>query len=226
MIDARAAHSTDQGLELDSGYANPQSDGCPVVATASGKIVAMFGATPAAPTLWPPVQAPGTTDSNARAARLNRTIAWQTGTLAGFLAERHKLDDFNRITQLLDALVAVKTSGESLAFDVSPGGGASGSQMTTTVAKVLEQNATLPLVAELLKIKADLADKKMRRSARDINRRFGSVLSQAKTASARQVQDWKPAAFSPYYRPAAELALTWRSEADRALAARIDAVGR
>ena len=220
--ECHATRTVGNDFEIES-YALQQSGGCPVLGAESGKVVAIIGSAEAPPTLWPNTQPATVTDQNIRAARLNRTIDWKTTTIAGFLGERHKIEDINRTTRLLYALAAVKVSGESLQLD-GPLGGAGGAN--TSVLKVLEQNATLPMVAELMKIKADLADKKMRIATRDISRRVASVLGQAKSASTRQIQDLKTVVFSPYHRSAVELALKWRGEADQALNTTMDATGR
>lgn len=92
--------------------------------------------------------------------------------------------------------------------------------------KELEQNAALPMVAELMKLNSALTDTKTRVAVRDITRRLSSILSQANSASSRQVQDMKTIVFSFCHRPAAELALKWRAEADQALNASLDKFGR
>lgn len=221
--ECHASRTVGNDLEIESS-ALQQSGGCPVLGADSVKVIAIIASANPPPTLWPGGQAAAGSDSNTRAARLNRAIDWKPATLAGFLGERRKIEDFNRTTRLLYAVAAVKVGGESLQLDGPLGGSAGGA--TTTVLKVLEQNAALPMVAELMKIKTDLADKKMRSSVRDIDRRIGSILSQAKSAGTRQIQDMKSAAFSPCHRPAAELALKWRGEADQALTTAINAIGR
>ena len=224
--ECHATRTVGNDFEIES-YAIQQSGGCPVIDGTSGKLVAIIGSAEPPPSLWPGYQQNTGTEQNAKAARLNRTIDWKTTTIAGFLAERHKIEDLNRTTRLLYALAAVKVTGEALQLDGSLGGSNSGiGGATTTVLKVLEQNASLPMVAEMMKIKSDLADKKMKVAARDINRRVASILGQAKSASSRQLQDLKTVTFSPYHRPAAELALKWRGEADQTLNTAIDAVGR
>jgi len=226
--ECHATRTAGNDFEIES-YALQQSGGCPVIAAASGKVVAIIGSVDAPPTLWPNTQPTTGSDQNIRAACLNRTIDWKTTTLAGFLGERHKIDDLNRTTRLLYALAAVKISGESLQLEGPLGGGAGAAGFggaTTTVLKVLEQNTALPMVTELIKVKADLADKKVRTSARDITRHVVSILGQAKSASTRQVLDMKSAVFAPCHRPAAELALKWRGEADQALNTTLEAMGR
>ena len=223
--ECHATRTVGNDFEIES-YALQQSGGCPVIGGESGKVVAIIGSPEPAPTLWPNPQPTYGTDQNIRAARLNRTIDWKTTTIGGFLGERHKIEDINRTTRLLYALAAVKVNGESLQLDAPLGGAGNLGGANMSVLKVFDQNTSLPMVAELMKIKADLADKKVRIAARDISRRVSSILSQAKSASTHQVQDLKSVVFSPYHRPAAELALKWRAEADQVLNATIDAIGR
>ena len=223
--ECHATRTAGNDFEIES-YALQQSGGCPVIAAASGKVVAIIGSVDAPPTLWPNTQPTTGSDQNIRAACLNRTIDWKTTTIGGFLGERHKIEDINRTTRLLYALAAVKVNGESLQLDAPLGGAGNLGGANMSVLKVFDQNTSLPMVAELMKIKADLADKKVRIAARDISRRVSSILSQAKSASTHQVQDLKSVVFSPYHRPAAELALKWRAEADQVLNATIDAIGR
>ena len=136
-------------------------------------------------------------------------------------------NDIPQIFSLLppQAEEALRFIGSGMVIDTLGGAGNLGGA-NMTVLKVLDQNTSLPMVAELMKIKTDLADKKVRSSARDITRRVASILGQAKSASTRQVQEMKTVVFSPYHRPAAELALKWRGEADQALNTTIDAIGR
>jgi len=200
----------------------PPSYGCPLLSAQSGKVVAIFSSNPVGdtPSLWPNAQPATGAEPRTRAARLNRTVEWKPTTIASFLGERRKIDDLNKITRLLEALAAVKVTGESLQLDGALGGDG------TTVHKVLVENAALPMVAELVKIQADLTGKKMGLAARDIKRRLVSVLSQAKNASSKQVQEMKGIVFSSCHRPLAELALKWRAEADQAVNATLDTLSR
>ena len=224
--ECHATRTVGNVFEIES-YALQQSGGCPVLGGESGKVIAIIVAADAPPTLWPTTQPAYGSDQNIRAARLNRTIDWKTTTLPAFLGERHKIEDINRTTRLLYALAAVKINGEALQLEGPLGGAGGGSSVggaTTSVLKVLEQNAALPMVTELMKLKTDLANKKVHSSARDINRHVSSILGQAKSASTRQIQDLKSLVFSSCHRPAAELALKWRGEADQALNTAIDAI--
>jgi hypothetical protein len=170
--------------------------------------------------LWPNAQPATGAEARTRAARLNRNVEWKPTTIPSFRGERRKIDDMNKTTRLLGALAEVKVTGESLQLDGPLGGG------NTTVHKVLAENAALPMVAELVKIQTDLTSKKMGLSARDIKRRISSVLSQAKNASSKQVQEMKTSVFSPCHRPMAELALKWRAEADQAVKTTLDTLSR
>jgi hypothetical protein len=220
MIECQAARTTGNDIELESSNI-AQSTGCPLFSAQSGKVIGILSAGSAAapPSLWPVPQQASADDTNTRAARLNRTITWKPITVAAFLAERRKIDEMNKTTRLLQALAGVRVSGDTLQLS-GPLGGA------TTVLKELEQNAALPMVAELMKLNSALTDTKTRVAARDITRRLSSILGQANSASARQVQDMKTIVFSFCHRPAAELALKWRAEADQALNASLDKFGR
>jgi hypothetical protein len=200
----------------------PPSYGCPLLSAQSGKVIAIFSSGPGgdAPSLWPNAQPATGAAPRTRAARLNRNVVWKPTTIASFLGERRKIDDMNKITRLLHALAAMRVTGESLQLDGTLGGG------NTTASKVLAENAALPMVAELLKIQADLTGKKMGMSARDLKRRIVSVLGQAESASTRQVQEMKGLVFSSCHRPLAELALKWRAEADQAVKTTLDTLSR
>lgn len=219
--DCRIARTVGNDFELTINTI-PASYGCPLLSAQSGKVIAILGsgAAETAPTLWPNTQQAPVSDPITRAARINRTIEWKPATIAAFLAERHKIDDINKTSRLLFAMAAVKVVGTSLQLNAALGSGGA------TVLKVLEQNAALPMVAELMKIQTDLDVKKMGIATNDIKRRLSSILSQAKTASARQIQEVKGSAFSSFHRPAAELALKWRAEAEQATTAALDIIGR
>lgn len=210
VVECSAARTTGNDFEFD-GNSNPQSYGCPLLSAQSAKVIGIISPGPAAATtVWPDTQQAIASTQTNRAARLNRPIDWKASTLGAFFNERRKIDDLNKTTRLLHALAGVQVVGVALQLEGPLGG-------NTTVRKVLEQNASLPMVVELMKIQADLAGKKVGIAPRDIKRRIASILSQAKATSARQVQDLKGIAFSSYHRPAAELALKWRGEADQAV---------
>jgi hypothetical protein len=221
ILEYRITRTDGNDFDLEANTI-PSSYGCPLLSAESGKVIAIFssGSTGAAPTLWPNAQQATGAESRTRAARLNRTIEWKPTTIAGFLGERHKIDDMNKITRLLHALAAMRVAGESLQLDATLDGG------NTTANKVLAENAALPMVTELMKIQTDLTGKKMGMAARDIKRRLVSVLGQAKNASSRQVQEMKVIVFSSYHRSLAELALKWRAEADQAVNATLDTLSR
>ena len=115
----------------------------------------------------------------------------------------------------------MRVTGDALLLD-----GRLGGSTTTTTLQVFQQNAALPMVAELMKIQSEQAEKKKRIAARDINHRVASILGQAQSVSTRQVSELKAMSLSSYHRPAAELALKWRSEADTALGGKLDSLGR
>ena len=211
-LDCRIAKTTGNDFEIET-YGTQQSQGCPLLAAASGKVVAILsGGPPSADlTLWQNPQQTTNYDSRTRAARLNRTIEWKPSTISGFLDERRKIDDMNKTTRLLHALASARVAGEALLIGGTQGGG------TTTMIQVLNQNASSPLVVALRKVQTDLANKKVRVAVRDINRSLANILGDAQNASTRQVQEFRGTAFSFHHRPLAEAALKWRVEADQSL---------
>lgn len=203
--------ANDFGLET---YLTEQSAGCPVIAADSGKVVGMLAPSTAAASLWPdPLQAGYANPVTPRVQRINRTIEWRKSTLAAFLTERRKLDEFNQITRLLGALALVRYSTTGLELDGTIAG------TSVTVSQVLEQNPSLPLVGELKKLHADLTSTKgVRLAGRDITRRLDRVFQDAVSIGKRQTQDIKVATLSPFHRTLAENSLKWRTEADQAMA--------
>ena len=221
VLDCRISKTNGTDFDIET-YATQQSQGCPLLAAASGKVIAIFsnGSTSADLTLWPNTQQNTGTEPRTRAARLNRTLEWKPSSLNAFLNERRKIDDLNKTTRLLHALASVTVTGESLQLGGTQGGG------TTTMTQVIQQNATDPLVVALKKVQTDLANKKVRVAERDITRRLASILGDAQNASVRQVTEFKGTAFSFYHRPLVESTLKWRAEADQALKATLVTLAR
>ncbi|MCX6868581.1 MAG: hypothetical protein NTV46_20720 [Verrucomicrobia bacterium] len=220
-LDCRIAKTTGNDFEIET-YGTQQSQGCPLLAAGSGKVIAIFctGTTSADLTLWQNPQQTTGSDARTRAARLNRPIEWKTSSLNGFLDERRKIDDLNKTTRLLHALASVRVAGTFLQLGGALGGG------STTMTQVLQQNATNPLVVALKKVQTDLSNTKVRVAERDITRRLANILGDAQNAGTRQVQEFKGTVISFYHRPIADTSLKWRTEADQALKATLLTLAR
>lgn len=216
-LQAIECHPTDiVGNDFGLDASGEQSSGLPVVATDSGKVVAILAQAPPTIALWPDPQAGAFVDPvPPRAHRVNRSIDWKKSTIAAFLAERRKIDEINSTTRLLHAVAQVRFAGTELQID----GAITDSNLS--IRQILDQNAALPMVVELKKLESDLSAKKVRASERDISRRVDRCFQEAASIGRRQTQDLKVANFSFLHKPSAEAALKWRAEADKALAATI-----
>jgi hypothetical protein len=214
LSECRIAAAGQTDMELDA-YGLDGNQGCPLFDAESGKVIGIIARAAAAPgDVWgasdttPQIERP-------KGARLNRTIEWKDSTIAAFLGERRKIDDANRITQLLYALAALDPSPEGMNLDATAGG-------NKTARQVLDDNKAMAAVQELLKLQESLGAAKMRMSERDIKRRIGSVFSQVGSASRRQSEDLRKIVFTPFHKPLAEACLRWRQDAEDKLA---DALG-
>lgn len=216
-LHAIECHPTDiVGDNFGLDASGEQSSGLPVVATDSGKVVAILAQAPPTMALWPDPQAGAFVDPvPPRAHRVNRSIDWKKSTIAAFLAERRKIDEINSTTRLLHAVAQVRFAGTELQIDGSI------TDSNLSIRQILDQNAALPMVVELKKLESDLSAKKVRASERDISRRVDRCFQEAASIGRRQTQDLKVANFSFLHKPSAEAALKWRAEADKALAATI-----
>ncbi len=219
-LQAIECHPTDiVGANFGLDASGEQSSGLPVVATDSGKVVAMLAPAPLAIPLWPDPQAGSYVDPvPPRAHRVNRAIDWKKSSISAFLAERKKIDELNSTTRILHAVAQIRFAGNELQLDGSI------TDSNLSVRQILDQNAALPMVVELKKLHSDLSAKKVRASERDISRRVDRSFQEAASIGRRQTQDLKIANFSFLHKPSAEAALKWRAEADKALAATIESL--
>lgn len=214
MLDCRITKTIGSDFDLET-YGTQQSQGCPLFAAESGKVVAIFSSGPTSGdlSLWSNPQQTTDYEQRTRAARLNRTIEWKPSSLNAFLDERRKIDDMNKTTRLLHALASVRVAGLSLQLGGAPGDG------STSMLQVIQQNSTHPLVVTLQKVQTDLANTKVRMAERDITRRIAKILGDAQILGTRQTTEFKGTVFSFYHRTFAENTLKWRGEADQALKA-------
>ena len=212
MLSCRVAKINDLDFEIDSN-ALSQNFGCPLFAADSGKVIAIFSPSmgEASRTLWPDDTSNRSDEARTRAVRLNRPIAWKPMNMTGFLEERRKIDDLNKITRMLHALASVKVSDEAIEF----GGPIEGSRLA--MAQVIQQNAAPGVAAALKKVQSDLANKKVRVAQRDILRGLVKILGETKSNGSRQATELKSIGLSAYHRALAGSALKWHAQADQAI---------
>ena len=154
------------------------------------------------------------------AARLNRTIDWKPSTIGSLLAERRKIEELKRMTQLVDAAASLTPGASGLNLDATVAGG------TQTARQIFDANKALPVVQELLKLNENLSSQKVRLSESDIKRQVGSVFGQLGTASRRSATEMRAMKPSPCNRAEMENILKWYDEAEKHLAATLAGTGR
>jgi len=150
--------------------------------------------------------------------RLDKKTEWAATNIGSFLKEGQRIADTDRLTRLVTAIAAIDPMGGGASL---AGGVGSGWSME----KVFEENPEMRVITELKEIEEWLASRKLKPSERDVKKRYSSVFGQVGSASRRQMQEFDPAKFSPYYREAAKQSAEWRKEAEEELANVVKALG-
>lgn len=206
------------GIEFNA-YETPEILGYPLFSGENGALIGIVvpSQRPAA-SLW---EVPQPSESGLPlAARLNRTIDWKPATIGSLLAERRKIDELKRMTQLVEAAASLTPGTSGLSLDATVAGG------NQTARQILDANKSLPVVQELLKLNDSLSSQKVRLSESDIKRQVGSVFGQLGTASRRNATELRAMKPSPCNRQEMESVLKWYDEAEKRLAATLAGSGR
>ena len=199
---------TDDGISIDPALLQGKTGG-PLLESATGKVLAIVinPATEPQHQLWSepagsgqPGEAPPL-----RANRLNRRVLWKATPIGAFLADAKKIAEYNRLTGVAQALSVLNTS---------PGLG-----LTTTISgsftaqSILAAAKDLPIAAEVINLRDDIASKHVRIGEADLKKRIASLMSSAMTQMQRPEAELVPAKLDAYHRPYAEESLTWRKDA-------------
>ena len=201
-----AQGQSDETISIDMNLAQGKA-GAPLLESATGKLLAIIIDPSADPQrqLWSEPNGQGGEPDSLRAVRLNRRLPWKAIPIATFLAESKKLADYNRFTGVAQALGVLTTSpGLGLTTNVA------GSH---TALSILTAARDLPIAAEVITLRDDLASKRLRLGEADLKNRIASLNSSAATQMQRAAADFVPAKFNPYHRPYAEEAVKWRKDA-------------
>jgi len=207
-----AQGQTDDIISVDLNLLQGKTGG-PMLESASGKVLAIIvdpGAEPQRQ-LWSEPAAAGQSGElgTLRACRLNRRVLWKSVPIGNFLADAKKINEYNRLTGVAQALAVLNTSpGFGLSTTIS------GSH---TALSILTEAKDLPIATEVITLQADVASKRLRIGEADLKKRFSSLMSSATTQMQRGDADFDPAKFDAYHRPYAEDSLKWRKEAMKRL---------
>lgn len=142
------------------------------------------------------------------ASRLDVALKWQKSSLGGFLTARDTLAQFDRTTQLIAAMGALRPSVEGLNLDARVGGSA-------TVRSVFQDNKDLNVVSQVMRIEKDFTGSKMKVSERDLNKKFRSIYETILRGA--QDQTLTAGDFSPFHLAEVEVSLEARKDAVLAL---------
>lgn len=197
-----ATSQTEDTIEVDSSLLLGK-DGGPLIATATGKVLAVIINPAAART---ELSATPTEEIPNQACRLNRKMLWKAVPIGTFLAEAKKITEFDGITRVAQALAVLSPSSTGLGVEGTVAGGQSALAVLTAAKDV-------PIAAEVLAMHNQLSGKKVRSSEADLKKRFASLISSAMSQMQRTSEGFDPAKFTSYHRHLAENSLKWRKEA-------------
>ncbi|MCF7733416.1 MAG: hypothetical protein K9N23_17125 [Akkermansiaceae bacterium] len=205
----------DETINLDPSKLTGKTGG-PVIDTVTGKVLAIV-TTPASERsdLWSEPADNGA--ARLTVSRINRTLSWQTVSVAAFLSEGKAIVDFDRFTKVVVAFAALAPSPEGLGVDTAIGN-------SETVNTVLSEATGLPVAAETIALHTLIASNKSRMGEADLKKRITSIFATVNSQSKRSVADFTPAKFSSYHRKAAEQSLKWREDADQRLKSTIEGI--
>lgn len=200
-----------ESLEVDAGVIQGNSGG-PVIELAGGRAVGVIThLTAERRDIWSRGSRLG--EVRRFACRLNREWQWQRSTVPVFLGEAQKIEEYDRLTKLAMAIGALTPGVEGLRLDQAM-------SRDVTVLAIFNESKDLPVVAELMAMNQELAEKRMRLSEADLKKRFRGVIGAALNLLRQNGNGFTPARFSWFHRQRAEESVTWRGKAEVQLRAR------
>jgi serine protease Do len=204
-------------IEVDAGVIQGNSGG-PVIDLATGRVVGVVThLTAKRDDLW----AEGTRFGEVRrfACRIDREWQWQTTTIANFLAEAKKIDDYDRMTRVGFAISSLNPGAGGLRLDTKL-------SENETALSILSEAGDVPVVTELIKMNGELVGRGVRYSESDLLKRFRSMIATSISQVNRGAATFDPTKFSPYHREKGEASETWREKANDALKSRLESLSR
>jgi hypothetical protein len=196
-----------------------KSSGDPVVAADNAKLVAILVDADTTGLFATDIVREEFQSQRPRAFQINRPINWVDGNIAAFIADHAKIQQMNQTTLLLNALAQISYADNNIMLGASVPGS------NQSVEEVLAANAGQASVAELAKLRADLAAAKLRISERDMIRRVQQVIGGTVNTAKREIIEFNAARLSPFHKPHAEQAIEARKEAEKAVAAMLEGLG-
>jgi len=162
--------------------------------------------------LWPQQWRVSTVGSQ-EVCRLDRTIAWETSSIGGFLDESKAIEEADRLTRLVTAFATVRPSEGGLSFDGAVGGG------VLTAREVLADFKDQSAVRSLMDLDVWLKEKGPRASEKDREKKIQRVYEDMVRISKGNTATLEAKKFSAYFAASAAKSLEWRKAAEEKLAA-------
>ena len=207
-----ASAQTADAINVDTNLLSERIGG-PLIVSATGKVIAVILNPGAERTeLWAPsanaaAAAPAAVEVPCRACRLNRKLVWKPVPVATFLADAKRINDYDAITRVAQALAVLSPSPNGLGIQATVPNG-------DTALTVLTDAKDLPIAAEIIAMHTQLMGKRnVRSSDADLKKRFASLISSALSQMQRSSVGFEPAKFNSYHRRFAENSVKWRKEA-------------
>lgn len=150
-----------------------------------------------------------------QAVRLDLARAWEPTSLARFLQSRVKLEEFDQISILAQALAEMKFDENRLGIDQRVDG-------ELSIREILRMNQETTLAQQAMRLHLQLAGGKMKVSERDLNRKLRSLLETA--LRGLRDQTLPENYFTSFHHPELEVSREFRQQAMKSLETAIAAV--
>jgi serine protease Do len=204
-----------ESIEVDAEVIQGNSGG-PVIERHEGRVVGLVThLTAKREDLW----SEGTRLGGVRrfACRLNYGWKWKTLPLVTFLAEARQIKAYDRMTRIGFAVGSLEPSPAGMRLDTEIA-------ENVTAVSILVEAQDIPVIADLMRMNAELAEKKLRVSQSDLRKRFRSMLATSYTAVNAGKDSFDPSGFSWFHRKDGEQSIIWRDKANELLRDRADAM--
>jgi hypothetical protein len=200
-----------ESLEVDAGVIQGNS-GSPVIEVASGKVAGMIThLTAERKDIW----ARGLRFGEVRrfACRLDQNWKWKALPVKDFFAEAARIEEFDKLTKVALAISSLTPGAEGLRLDQNLAG-------NVTILGIFNEAKDLPIMAELMTMNQELADKRLKPSETDLNRRLRGVIGSVLSTLKQNSTGFNPARFTWFHRKHAEESVAWRDKAEKQLRTR------
>ena len=206
-------------LEVSAAVIQGNSGG-PILSTASGEV---FGVVSRAESGRDDIWAADTEFAKVRrfASRIDREVPWRTTSLESLQSENGRIATFDSRTRLVYAMAALQPGQNGLRLDMRVGGGSG-----PTIMAVFTEHQKVAPVQKLIQMNRQLAERQLRTSERDLNKRFAGFYNDLIRLFANETATFEPENFSFPNRKSAEKSLEWRKEATKLLQTAAAELGR